>query len=632
MKRTRAHRSVFTLVLAVTVLGVGFVTRDLPRTVQRTGAESAAQGTQMVSHLFPQTRQTVRGKFLQYWLTYGGLAQYGLPITGEMTELNDIDHKPYTVQYFERAVFEYHPEKKPPYDILLSQLGVVRYEQKYPGPRGGPGQQPNTSRGSRHFPETGKRLGGEFLTYWRSHGGVMQQGLPISDEFVERNELDGKEYIVQYFERAVFELHRDYGPGHNVVLSQLGTVRHRDRYRGANAGPELPAAVPVPSADWEEARVVGAVDGDSIQVVRNGTTFTVRYLLIDAAESPDPSTAECYRTEAWATNQALVRGKTVYLEKDASDTDASGNLLRYVFTLNGLVNADLARAGVARVANSGPNTRYQALLADVEREARDTKRGLWGSRCVKTPTRRELFEKPDPTKMPAPEGTPARTPRPASTREPTPEPEETEIIVRQPPAIADQNVADRSVDEPTVAPSPEPGGCAGPEDTSCSTPEPSFTPDMSLFPTSTPAVADTPTPVPGLTEDSTPEGAPTPAITFTPETEATPETKTTPEATPTPEAEATLEPTPTPEATSLPEATPTPETRATPEATSRPEATSTPETEATPEATSTPGTKATPEATPTPEATSTPENQATPEATSIPEAEPTSTPAPGPQP
>jgi carboxyl-terminal processing protease len=32
------------------------------------------------------------------------------------------------VQYFERAVFEYHPENEPPYDVLLSQLGKYRLD------------------------------------------------------------------------------------------------------------------------------------------------------------------------------------------------------------------------------------------------------------------------------------------------------------------------------------------------------------------------------------------------------------------------------------------------------------------------------------------------------------------------
>jgi hypothetical protein len=50
------------------------------------------------------------------------------------------------VQYFERAVFEFHPENQPPHDVLLSQLGTFRFKTKYPsGDPSGDGQpQPAT--------------------------------------------------------------------------------------------------------------------------------------------------------------------------------------------------------------------------------------------------------------------------------------------------------------------------------------------------------------------------------------------------------------------------------------------------------------------------------------------------------
>ena len=69
--------------------------------------------------------------FRNYWETHGDLMQQGYQISGIMTEVSDLDGRPYTVQYFERAVFEYHPENKAPYDVLLSQLGTLRYRQKF---------------------------------------------------------------------------------------------------------------------------------------------------------------------------------------------------------------------------------------------------------------------------------------------------------------------------------------------------------------------------------------------------------------------------------------------------------------------------------------------------------------------
>ncbi|HET9496124.1 MAG TPA: kelch repeat-containing protein [Chloroflexia bacterium] len=187
-----------------------------------------------VGRLFPETGKTVSGRFLDYWNTHGGLLQQGYPISEEMQERSDTDGKTYTVQYFERAVFEHHPENAPPYDVLLSLLGVFRYDARYP--EGAPNQRPNRTNG-RHFSDTGRWLGGRFRDYWESNGGLAQQGYPISDEFQEKSDLDGKTYTVQYFERAVFEHHPENAPPYDVLLSQLGTFRFRERYARAAVEP-----------------------------------------------------------------------------------------------------------------------------------------------------------------------------------------------------------------------------------------------------------------------------------------------------------------------------------------------------------------------------------------------------------
>ena len=187
----------------------------------------ALPGTE--TRTFPETGQRVSGIFLDYWSQNGSLAQQGFPISDLMGEVSDLDKKPYTVQYFERAVFEYHPENKPPFNVLLSQLGTFRYKQKYPN--GAPNQKINNSTGSQLFPETGKRVGGRFLEYWQQNGGLAQQGYPISEEFMEVSDLDGKPYLVQYFERAVFEYHpENSGTQYEVLLSQLGTFRYKSKH------------------------------------------------------------------------------------------------------------------------------------------------------------------------------------------------------------------------------------------------------------------------------------------------------------------------------------------------------------------------------------------------------------------
>jgi beta propeller repeat protein len=197
------------------------------------------------SRLFPETGKTVTGIFLDHWTRTGGLAQQGFPISGVITETSALDGKTYIVQYFERAVFEYHPENPPPNNVLLSQLGTFRLRDRYPSgppPASTPTASPTaaapvTGTGvpappSRLFPETGKTVSGRFLQYWEQHGGLAQQGFPISEPFVEVSEVDGKSYLVQYFERAVFEYHHENPPPNDLLLSLLGSFAHQERYPG----------------------------------------------------------------------------------------------------------------------------------------------------------------------------------------------------------------------------------------------------------------------------------------------------------------------------------------------------------------------------------------------------------------
>ncbi|MDQ5823844.1 MAG: hypothetical protein M3441_06465 [Chloroflexota bacterium] len=199
--------------------------------------QALAQG-QTNCQKFPETGKSACGKFLDYWKSHGGLQQQGYPVSEQMQEKSDVDGKTYTVQYFERAVFEAHPEQKPPYDMLLSLLGSMRYKEKYPN---GVRELPDDAKAQAGmtFPETGKTIKGAFLEYWKNNGGLAQQGFPITNLIRERSEIDGKEYTMQYFERAVFELHPEKPAPYNVLLSQLGTMRYNVKY-AATSGTTLP--------------------------------------------------------------------------------------------------------------------------------------------------------------------------------------------------------------------------------------------------------------------------------------------------------------------------------------------------------------------------------------------------------
>lgn len=59
------------------------------------------------------------GKILEYWNRYGGLKQFGFPLSEPFQEVSTADGKTYTVQYFERNRFELHPKKAAPYEVGL---------------------------------------------------------------------------------------------------------------------------------------------------------------------------------------------------------------------------------------------------------------------------------------------------------------------------------------------------------------------------------------------------------------------------------------------------------------------------------------------------------------------------------
>jgi micrococcal nuclease len=124
------------------------------------------------------------------------------------------------------------------------------------------------------------------------------------------------------------------------------------------------------------------VDGDTIEVAIEGQEYKVRYIGIDTPESVDPRRpVECFGKEAADKNQELVEGKIVGLEKDVSETDAFGRLLRYVWLDGRLINARLVSEGYALAATYPPDVRYSELFAQLQAEARASALGLWGSAC-----------------------------------------------------------------------------------------------------------------------------------------------------------------------------------------------------------------------------------------------------------
>ena len=159
------------------------------------------------SRHFPETGYTVIGGFLDFWESRGGLDIFGYPISNEFREGN------FTVQYFQRARFEWHPENPPGYRVQLGLLGQQVYGRIDPPV---PDWTTPWHPSQRYFPKTGHVVSNAFLEFFDRHGSLDIFGYPISEARHEGN------LIVQYFQRARMEWHPENNP-HKVQLGLLGS-------------------------------------------------------------------------------------------------------------------------------------------------------------------------------------------------------------------------------------------------------------------------------------------------------------------------------------------------------------------------------------------------------------------------
>jgi len=179
------------------------------------GAGRAAPLPQAIAPAcFVETGYCIDGRIRELWARGGGLMVFGFPITGLQPEV--IEGRTVMLQWFERARIELHPDLPYPYDALIGRLGAEALA----------GRAPTRAVAStalvgecRAFSETGLRVCGEFLAAWLAGGadldgdGALTEreslalyGLPLTPPRTEQL-ADGNTYVVQWFERARFELH-----------------------------------------------------------------------------------------------------------------------------------------------------------------------------------------------------------------------------------------------------------------------------------------------------------------------------------------------------------------------------------------------------------------------------------------
>ena len=142
--------------------------------------------------------------------------------------------------------------------------------------------------------------------------------------------------------------------------------------------------------DYDNMRVTRVIDGDTIELENKER---VRLIGIDTPESrvnrklkrDSRRTGRDYKTiiamgkRATVFTKKLAEGKIVRLEFDAEKKDRYERTLAYVYLPDGrMLNAELVREGYAQVYTFPPNVKYVDLFLELQQEARENDRGLWG--------------------------------------------------------------------------------------------------------------------------------------------------------------------------------------------------------------------------------------------------------------
>jgi micrococcal nuclease len=129
------------------------------------------------------------------------------------------------------------------------------------------------------------------------------------------------------------------------------------------------------------ANVTRVADGDSFYVGLPDGEEEVRMIGVDTPETVDPDQpVQCYGPEASAfTHRLLAPGTRVELELGAETRDTYGRLLAYVYLDGHLVEAMLARRGLARPLTIAPNDALAPLFERLAASAGRSGRGMWGA-------------------------------------------------------------------------------------------------------------------------------------------------------------------------------------------------------------------------------------------------------------
>ncbi|WP_391119178.1 thermonuclease family protein [Psychrobacillus sp. L3] len=163
------------------------------------------------------------------------------------------------------------------------------------------------------------------------------------------------------------------------------------------------------------AVVTRVVDGDTIKVKVNGKEETVRLILVDTPETKHPKLGvQPFGPEASSFTKNTLTGEEIELEKDVSERDRYGRLLRYVWIDGKLFNETLIEKGLARVAVFQPDVKYIDQFRELQQKAQKQRIGIWS---IENYAQEDGYHTEEKKSEPA--ETPKTQPKPKQEEKPT---------------------------------------------------------------------------------------------------------------------------------------------------------------------------------------------------------------------
>ena len=162
----------------------------------------------------------------------------------------------------------------------------------------------------------------------------------------------------------------------------------------------LTTSISEENEDLPKYKVTRVIDGDTIVLNINGKDEKVRLIGVDTPESVHP-----YKTKnsqngqiASSFTKEKLEGQTVGLELDVQERDKYGRILGYVYIGDTMFNKLLIQEGMAQIATFPPNVKYVGDFEQLEKTARDSKKGFWNGTDFSNNTKPSKPEKPKENK------------------------------------------------------------------------------------------------------------------------------------------------------------------------------------------------------------------------------------------